>query len=193
MATPGPRVRQPEIRPDQILDAAEALLLRGGAGAMTMDAVAGTAGVGKGTIYHYYRSKTDVLRALRTRYLQRTVADATAAADGGPPNALERIDRFFDSLLSSLGRQGELIWILFHEASTEKGEDELAQVRDALLVLVTDGVAAGQLRVADVELTTDFVLHGFHGVVESSLHRGDADPERLQVQLHAATRALLGG
>jgi hypothetical protein len=60
-------------------------------------------------------------------------------------------------------------------------------------MLVTDGVTSGQLRVADAELTTDFVLHGFHGVVETALHRGDADPLRLQAQLHAATRALLGG
>src|SRR5436190_23458154 len=94
------RVRQPEVRPDQILDAAEQVLLARDDGAMTMDAVAVAAGVGKGTVYHYYSSKADVLAALRARWVERTVTEAERAARARRPRtALQRIERFLEALL----------------------------------------------------------------------------------------------
>src|SRR2546421_4120937 len=94
------RVRQPEIRPDQILDAAERVLLGRSDGAMTMDAVAAEAGVGKGTVYHYYASKAEVLAALRARWVERTVAEAAATASARRPrSSLQRIERFLAALL----------------------------------------------------------------------------------------------
>jgi AcrR family transcriptional regulator len=185
------RVRQPEIRPDQILDAAERVLLTRGDGAMTMDAVAAEAGVGKGTVYHYYASKADVLATLRARWVERTVAESAAAASARRPRtALQRIERFLAALLDVTVRDGALIWILFHVTPTEE-EDELAGVRAYLLDVVRTGVASGEFDLADPEFTTQFLLNGFHGVVEASIHRGDLDPARINRATRATLRALL--
>ena len=53
---------------ERILDAAERLLTSG-PGELTMDGLAEAASLGKGTLYHYYPSKAEVLDALRRRYL----------------------------------------------------------------------------------------------------------------------------
>jgi AcrR family transcriptional regulator len=186
-----PRVRQPEVRPDQILDAAERVLLARGDGAMTMDAVAAEAGVGKGTVYHYYQSKADVLAALRARWVERTVAEAAATATSRRPrSALQHIERFVAALLDITVRDGALIWILFHVTATEE-EDELAGVYAYLLGVVRDGVERGEFDLADPEFTTQFLLDGFHGVVEASIHRGDLDPVRINRSMRTTLRALL--
>ena len=185
------RVRQPEIRPDQILDAAERVLLTRGDGVMTMDAVAVEAGVGKGTVYHYYGAKADVLAALRARWVGRTVAEAAAAAAARRPrSALQRIERFLAALLDVTVRDGALIWILFHVTATEE-EDELAGVYTYLLDVVRSGVASGEFDLADPEFTTQFLLDGFHGVVEASIHRGDLDPARINRAMRGTLHALL--
>ncbi len=185
------RVRQPEVRPDQILDAAEQVLLARDDGAMTMDAVATAAGVGKGTVYHYYASKADVLAALRARWVERTVADAEGAASARRPRTeLQRIERFLEALLDATVRDGQLIWILFHLTATEE-ENELAGVYDSLLARVRVGVESNEFRVPEPEFTTQFLLNGFHGVVESAIHRGDLDPKRVMSAMRATLRALL--
>jgi AcrR family transcriptional regulator len=186
-----PRVRAPEVRPDQILDAAQRLLLADGPSATTMDAVADAAGVGKGTIYHYYASKADLLGALRARYLERTmVAAQTAAAREPAGTVVEQIQRLVDALLDSTVGNGELIWILFHQTPGGDG-DQLAAMHEVVLALVREGIAASEIDVADPEFTTQFLVHGLHGVVEAFFHQGDVDLERLKLGLRTTVGALL--
>jgi AcrR family transcriptional regulator len=179
------------VRPDQILDAAQSVLLTDGAVGLTMDAVATKAGIGKGTIYHYYRSKSDILSALRARYLARITAHADAAARRVRTRApAVRIERFFAALLESTVDNGELVWILFHQTAVEE-ENELAGISDALFSLIRDEIAAGRLSLSDPEFTATFMLHGFHGSVEAAFHRGDFDPDELSRRLRATVRTLL--
>jgi len=193
VTAPRRRTRQPEIRPDQILDAAQGVLLDGGAQAMTMDAVAEAAGLGKGTLYHHYRSKAELLSGLRARYLARTVAHADATARQGRTRAaLARVDRFLESILQASADNHELLWILFHQTAVEE-EDELAGIYEALLALVCEGVQRGELVIADPEFTTGFLLHGFHGMVETAFHNGNVDVGRLARRMRNVTRSLLMG
>jgi AcrR family transcriptional regulator len=184
-------VRQPEIRPDQILDAAERVLLARGDGAMTMDAVAADARVGKGTLYHYYASKAEVLAAIRARWVERTVtAAAETATSGRPRSVLRQMERFFAAVLDNTERDSALIWIVFHTCATEE-RDDLAGVYAYLLDVVREGIAAGEFEVADPELVTQFLLDGFHGVMESSIERGGLDATRINRFMRTILRALL--
>lgn len=58
------RGRIPEDRADDILNAARNLLLEQGSKAVTMEAVAKLAGVGKGTIFLYWSSKAHLMDAI---------------------------------------------------------------------------------------------------------------------------------
>ena len=185
------RTRQPEIRPDQILDAAQCILLDGGVQAMTMDAVAEVAGLGKGTIYHHYRSKADLLSGLRARHLARMVAHADTTARQEPGGAaLTRVDRFLETILQCTADNHELLWILFHQTAIEE-EDELAGIYEALLALVCEGAQSGEMVIADPEFTTGFLLHGFHGMTETAFHSGNVDVGQLSRSVRSVTRSLL--
>lgn len=69
---PGP-APDPTVR-DRILDAARVLLARRGYRAMTIEAIALEAGIGKGSVYLHFRSKEDVALS----YLDRMVEDLLA-------------------------------------------------------------------------------------------------------------------
>lgn len=78
--------RQPEARPDALLDAALRVFAEHGYAATTLDAVAHAAHVTKGTIYHYFENKEDLLvRALELR-IRAAVDDMerSLATYGGP-------------------------------------------------------------------------------------------------------------
>ena len=77
-------------RPEIILDAAASVLLKGGARALTIDAVAAEAGLSKGGVLHHYASKDALISALAERKL-REIRESVAAheAEQGPgPAAL---------------------------------------------------------------------------------------------------------
>jgi TetR/AcrR family transcriptional regulator len=65
-----PRQRRKDARPQELLDAALEVFVEKGFAAARTDDVAQRAGVSKGTLYLYYPSKTDLLKAVITAKLR---------------------------------------------------------------------------------------------------------------------------
>jgi AcrR family transcriptional regulator len=86
------RQRRKEARPQELLDAALALFVEKGFAATRAEEVAARAGVSKGTLYLYYPSKEDLLKAVIEHHLGSEIAAGAelAAAFEGPPDALLR-------------------------------------------------------------------------------------------------------
>jgi AcrR family transcriptional regulator len=186
-----PRRQPPDVRREQILDAAQQVLLRRGPAAATMADVADTASVAKGTVYLYFASKAELLAGLRARYFERLTAvlgDPAAARPGAPPTVAARIEglvaAFYDFALAN----HELHHVLFHEAGLG-AHDTFARVRDAVAELVASGAASGELDVPDAALATDFVLHGLHGILVAATHRPRSHRRRL---VDGVTRLVCG-
>jgi AcrR family transcriptional regulator len=76
------RRRRKEARPQELLDAALELFVEKGFAAARAEEVAARAGVSKGTLYLYYPSKEDLLKAvIKTNLSERLAAGAAQAAD----------------------------------------------------------------------------------------------------------------
>lgn len=77
------------IDQDDILDAAEAVVLRDGAARLTLDAVAAEAGVSKGSVIYDYKSKHALIKALVERRVAEERGKLEAAIDrlGTAPNS----------------------------------------------------------------------------------------------------------
>lgn len=76
------RRRRKEARPQELLDAALELFVEKGFAAARAEEVATRAGVSKGTLYLYYPSKEDLLKAvIKTNLSERLAAGAAQAAD----------------------------------------------------------------------------------------------------------------
>jgi len=174
MAKAAPRRQPPEVRREQLLDAAQQVLLERGLRATTVADVAEAAGVAKGTMYLYYESKDDLLAALRSRYLEQ-VAAALTQAPGRP--VLERMRWMIVGLFDFGAAHHELHHLLFHEAGFSE-DDAFIDVRTQFKDLIAEGIEVGELRVQDAEMASVFVLHGVHGALVHGLHSQRLSPRR---------------
>jgi TetR/AcrR family transcriptional regulator, transcriptional repressor for nem operon len=188
----GPRRQPPDVRREQILDAAGRVLVERGLAAATMADVAEAASVAKGTVYLYFASKAELLAGLRARYFEEF-----AALLGGPPAAggpgagvAARIERLVAASYDFALANHRLHHVLFHEAG--HGEPDIfTRARAALAELIDEGLAAGELEVADPHLATDFILQGLHGVLVAATHGPPAERQRLVAGVtELACRAL---
>ncbi len=97
------RQRRADARPDEILNAAARCFLECGFSGAKVEHIAAGAGLSKGAVYLYFKSKEDMLRALIERGIKRV---ARAAADrldtdqGDPVRALKEAARIFAQILS---------------------------------------------------------------------------------------------
>jgi AcrR family transcriptional regulator len=76
--------RPPTIDRDRVLDLAESLLLKGGTGALTIDAIAKAAGVSKGGIQSRFGTKDDLIGAMIERWAREYDAQVTAVVGPDP-------------------------------------------------------------------------------------------------------------
>jgi TetR/AcrR family transcriptional regulator, transcriptional repressor for nem operon len=189
---PSPRRQPPDVRREQILDAAERVLVGRGLAATTMAEVAEAASVAKGTVYLYFASKAELLAGLRARYFEDFAAmlDGPPAAGRPDPGVATRVERLVAASYDFALANHELHHVLFHEAGYAE-EDTFARARTVLAELIETGQAAGDLDVADPALATDFLLLGLHGVLVGATHRPRAERERLVAGVtELACRAL---
>ncbi|MDI9229517.1 helix-turn-helix domain-containing protein, partial [Serratia bockelmannii] len=63
-----PRTKPAEVRLDELMDAAQKLFIEKGFEATTISDIVRDANVAKGTFYHYFPSKNEMLAALRIRF-----------------------------------------------------------------------------------------------------------------------------
>jgi AcrR family transcriptional regulator len=160
----------PGIRRAAILDAATRLILRDGTAGLTMEDIAGEAGVARGTLYLYFDSIDGITAALRDRYAQQLIGELEPLlATGGSGSRLRRLDAFIAGLAQALHDRRELHHALF--TRTSAAEDPLTDASRGLLRrFIQDGRDAGEFAVPDLGLTTDFLLAGLHAALTGGLH-----------------------
>ena len=182
-----PRRQPPDVRREQILDAAARVLVDRGLAATTMSDVAEAASVAKGTVYLYFESKSELLAVLRARYFE----GFAAMLDDRPATGIAaRIERLVAATYDFALANHELHHVLFHQAGFGEA-DAFARARAALAELIEAGQAAGELEVADPPLATDFLLQGLHGALAAATHRPGPDRQRLVAGVtELACRAL---
>src|SRR5918999_3571947 len=137
-----PRRQPPDVRRDQILDAAEQVLVRRGLAAATMADVAEAAAVAKGTVYLYFESKTELLAGLRARYFERFAAMLGDPPPEGRPHGgtAERVERLGAASYDFARANHALHHVLFHEAGFGEA-DAFATARAVMADLVESGRA----------------------------------------------------
>lgn len=138
-----------------ILAAAHDILTEKGFGRVTVEAVAGRAGVGKPTIYRYWANARELAMAA---LMEHTPPADAAAEDGGDPLARlsAQLAAMSDRFGTPAGRQVALMM-----ASADSGSELARSFRNQILltsrnagrVLLEEAVAAGQLR-ADLLIET---------------------------------------
>ncbi len=86
---------------EKILDVAEALFARRGYNGVGLREVAESAGLGKSSLFHHFRSKTQLYGEVLDRVLQR-IGERLAPALHGPANPLARLDGVIETFVDAL-------------------------------------------------------------------------------------------
>ena len=156
-----PRQRRKEARPQELLDAALELFGEKGFAATRTDDVAERAGVSKGTLYLYYPSKEELLKAVISQRLSVEIAAVAAFVDqyeGSAASLLTEVlpqwwQGVFDSPTSAIFK----IVITEVRNFPELGEfytREFAEPGKKLVGRIVErGIASGEFRPVDVPAT----------------------------------------
>ena len=154
---------QPSSR-DKILDVAEDLFARRGFAGVGMREVADRVGLGKSSLFHHFRGKTQLYFEVLARVLDRIRVRLEPALrpDAGP---LERLDRGLDALIDALAEHPAtarlLLRALFEDdefpaepgPESERAERILEDTLENIRRVLREGMEQGVLRPASVPHT----------------------------------------
>jgi TetR/AcrR family transcriptional regulator, fatty acid metabolism regulator protein len=186
-------------RRQELLDAAVQVFARKGFRAARVGDIAEQAGVAHGLLYHYFRSKDEVLETIFRDTWQLLVAETERIQESGAPLP-EQLRRFARIYLGSWLATPELIGVLVREIarSPQVGEtvDEIGGVFRALARMIEVARDRGEVR-ADCDSTlAAWAVYGaleeiLTGWVLGQLPREEEDVERAIATVVAVASAGL--
>jgi AcrR family transcriptional regulator len=155
----------------QILDAAVRVFARQGFHTCRVSDIADEAGVAYGLVYHYFRSKDEVLDTL---FLERwnVMLDAIRDVDGRPIPAREKLQEVASFIVESYRHDPELMKVIIVEvtrAANSFGQTHLDKIREAyslIAEIVRKAQLAGEFR---DDVTPEFAAMAFYGAIEQVL------------------------
>lgn len=186
-------VKKPLERRSEIIDAAHELFQKKGYDKVTMQDVMNRLDIAKGTIYHYFRSKEQLLEAVIDKISEKMMSQMQAAMDQTKGNALEKIQA-----LVQAGRLESDSYVLdeLHKRGNEAMHTRLlvaTLMRQAPLYadLIQQGCREGlfktdaplecaELMLSGIQFLTD---QGIHPWTEETLQRRSQAFPRLVEQL----------
>jgi len=172
MASSSARASQAPDKRRTILDAAVKVFARQGFNQCRVSDIADEAGVAYGLLYHYFRSKDEVLDTL---FLERwnVMLEVIADIDRQPATpAREKLRGIASFIVDSYRHDPDLMKVIIVEvtrAANTFGQTHLAKIREAYALIagiVAKAQAAGEFTPT---VTPDFSALAFYGVIEQVL------------------------
>jgi TetR/AcrR family fatty acid metabolism transcriptional regulator len=169
----------------QILDAAITVFARQGFNACRVSDIADEAGVAYGLVYHYFKSKDQVLNELFTERWSLLLA-AIEEVDGQSLTGREKLDAVAGFIIDSYRYEPELMKVIIVEvtrAANSFGKTHLEEIRrayESIAKIVAEGQESGAFR---RDVAPMFASMSFYGAIEQLLSgwifetipAGDAD------------------
>jgi TetR/AcrR family transcriptional regulator, fatty acid metabolism regulator protein len=154
-----------------ILDAAVRVFARQGFNQCRVSDIADEAGVAYGLVYHYFRSKDEVLDTL---FLERwnVLLEAIRELDGRELEPREKLHVIVSFIVDSYRHDPDLMKVIIVEvtrAANSFGQTHLAKIREAyglIAEIVEQAQAEGKFR---PDVTPEFAAMAFYGAIEQVL------------------------
>jgi AcrR family transcriptional regulator len=192
--------RAPVDKRRTILDAAVRVFARQGFHTCRVSDIADEAGVAYGLVYHYFKSKEEILDTL---FLERwdVMLAAIAEADASECAPREKLYAIAEFIIDSYRHDPELMKVIIVEvtrAANTFGRTHLAKIREAygqIAGIVERAQASGSFR---REITPEFAALAFYGCIEQVLsgwifELEPAGPEQLERAKTLIVETICGG
>lgn len=177
------------------MQAAITLLVDRGLPDSSIDDIAAQAGVAKGTFYHYFSSKADLVDALRQHFSDAFQARVVAAVEAREPGDWNgRFEAWIVTATEAYFDMHALHDVVFHGPAMPHRQpmDDTDLVRH-LAALVAGGQADGAWHLpgeTPVQVAA-FIFHALHGMADDALTAGRSADE-LGTLIAQLSRRLLG-
>ena len=164
-----------DFRRAQVIAAARERFSKHGLAGTTMDGIAQAAGVAKGTVYLYYKSKEDIFRQILDEDLAQ-FQDETVPLISGPGTIEAKLHAFFLGALGFFDRKKDFCEHAIFEMGSEVRKKALqrfevvfrAQVQ-AWQTLLADAQRAGQIDVVDAHASASIIVATASGLAKQRL------------------------
>ncbi|MEX0859309.1 MAG: TetR/AcrR family transcriptional regulator [Cucumibacter sp.] len=158
--------RRAAARPDEVLDAALDLFIDKGFVATRVEDIAKRAGISKGAVYLYFPSKEAILEGLVRRAIVPVTENVASMAAGYDGSIREAITIAFAMIAMRLAdpRMLAIPRLIMHEVTRFPGlakmyrEEVIDKARPILEALIAKGIARGEFRPVDPDLTVRSII-----------------------------------
>ncbi|MEZ4517014.1 MAG: TetR/AcrR family transcriptional regulator [Chloroflexota bacterium] len=193
-----PRPDVSEERQEQIVQAATEVFTKKGFNNASMSDIANETGLGKGTLYLYYRSKDDLIIAVLDHIFQRDFLEIDELAIA-QISAAEGIRRFADIVTADASAMRQLIPITYEFLSLAFRNPVVQQTlqqyfqryMNMLLSIIRHGIQTGEFRPVNAEEVAIAVGAIFEGTILLSAY--DESKVDVSHHIHSSIELLLDG
>jgi len=196
-----PRLVDKKRKKEQILDAAIKTFARRGTANTKMADIAEAAGIGKGTVYEYFRSKQEICRTAFQHVIEKAEATAlkrTAAAEDPLDKLLAYLWSWKEILAGDLREQLEIMLDLWTEGIRSKDKEAAFSLKKTyddhrlfLQEILGACVRSRKIRPVDTHLVASIII----GALDGMMVQWIIQPEVLDVEKSLAemTEIVLRG
>jgi AcrR family transcriptional regulator len=186
-----------EARREDLLESAARLFAERGFERTTVDEVVAAAGVAKGTVYWYYRSKKALFLAVLARAADAYRGELVRAA-GRARSPLERLERAISGTMTFARERPDLCRLYFQQVLVDDPDFVrrraaiYAGLVEELKATILEAVRAGQARTRDVDLAARMIVGaveaGVRHTLEGNGRRARATSDEMRAFVAGAIR-----
>ncbi|AOJ07495.1 TetR/AcrR family transcriptional regulator [Burkholderia mayonis] len=172
-----PRTKPAEVRLEELMAAAEKLFFAQGVEATTINEIVELAEVAKGTFYHYFASKNELLEAMGQRYTAQYLSRLEEAVDAcAVDDWLGRLRAWIRTSIEAYVetyRTHDIVYINHHHH--ERNNREKNAILDQLQGILSGGEQAGAWQLTQPRITALLIYSGVHGATDDVIAAQEAD------------------
>jgi AcrR family transcriptional regulator len=158
------------IRQKQILDAAAQVFSKKGFAVTQVDEIADLAGLGKGTVYRYFKDKKKLFLSVADKSIEN-VTDLALEAMAKEKEPSDKIEKAIKAYLGFFEKHSNLIGILIHEQSEfqkriqKRYFERYYEHINKMEAVFKQGIAKGQIKKIDVRGAIAVLTNMLNGLI----------------------------
>jgi AcrR family transcriptional regulator len=159
-----------QMRQKQILDVAVEVFSKNGYARTQVDEIANLAGLGKGTVYRYFKDKKSLFLSVADKGIEN-LKDLVLEAMAKEKEPLDKIKKAIEKYLKFFEANSSLIGILIHEQSEfqkriqKRYFDHYYEHINKMEEVFRQGIAKGQIKKIDVKGAVGILTNMLNGLV----------------------------
>lgn len=172
--------KDPQIRLNEIMDAAEPLFYEKGYVETTIDDISRKAGIAHGGIYYYFRSKEEILEALISRCLSRIVAKFQVMDMSKINSPAQKLSIVLREIINVIYCDKGLLFEFLYNESNIHFLDKLSRkgkqaVNIWIVEIISEGVKKGVFNVLDINVAAKIINSLIDSIIEEIYMKTPSD------------------